>query len=244
MMLCFSQSSLIRILFLPLIIVTIGITSPLQAQNPRNYWQQEVNYEIHVKLDDVHHFLRGDISINYTNNSPDTLFYIFFHLWPNAYKSTFTAFSKQYLENDSTSFYYAPDSMRGFIDSLNFEINGLTTTIKYDSINPDIAKVNLLAPLYPGKQIAIYTTFRVKIPHTFSRLGHVGQQYAISQWYPKPAVYDRYGWHAFPYLDQGEFYSEFGSFDVDITLPKNYVVGATGILQDKSEQEWLDKKSG
>ena len=59
-------------------------------------------------------------------------------------------------------------------------------------------------------------------------MGHIGQSYQITQWYPKPAVYDRDGWHAMPYLGQGEFYSEYGTFDVYITLPKNYTIGATG----------------
>ena len=71
-------------------------------------------------------------------------------------------------------------------------------------------------------------------------MGHIGESYQISQWYPKPAVYDRSGWHQMPYLDQGEFYSEFGSFDVSITLPANYVVGATGILQNEEEKKWLN----
>ena len=71
-------------------------------------------------------------------------------------------------------------------------------------------------------------------------MGHIGQSYQITQWYPKPAVYDKTGWHPFPYLDQGEFYSEFGTFDVSITLPKNYVVGATGDLQDTSEINFMN----
>ncbi|HRH39056.1 MAG TPA: M1 family metallopeptidase, partial [Flavobacteriales bacterium] len=72
------------------------------------------------------------------------------------------------------------------------------------------------------------------------RLGHTKQAYYITQWYPKPAVFDRTGWHAIPYLTQGEFYSEYGAFDVTITLPKNYVVGATGIQQVESERMWMD----
>jgi hypothetical protein len=80
----------------------------------------------------------------------------------------------------------------------------------------------------------------VKIPEVFSRMGHTGQAYYISQWFPKPAVYDAKGWHPMSYLDQGEFFSEFGSYEVDITLPKNYVALATGNLTTASETAWLD----
>ena len=98
--------------------------------------------------------------------------------------------------------------------------------------------------MLPGATIKITTPFRVKIPSSsISRLGHTGQAYGISQWYPKPAVYDKFGWHAMPYLNIGEFYSEYGSFDVNITLPKNYVVGATGDLQNEEEIRWMTEKA-
>ena len=89
----------------------------------------------------------------------------------------------------------------------------------------------------------ITTPFHVKLPYNFSRGGHDGQSYQVTQWYPKPAVYDRKGWHPMPYLDQGEFYSEFGSFDVSITVPENYVVAATGELQNAEEKEWLKTRA-
>ena len=219
-------------------------SSESQAQNNlRNYWQQEVNYTIQVKLDDVKNYLRATESINYINHSPDTLKYIWFHLWPNAYKNNNTAFAKQKIENGSVDFYFSKEEDRGFIDSLNFEINGERLKLEYDSANIDIAKVWLNKSLIPGEQVLITTPFRVKIPRTFSRLGHAGQQYQISQWYPKPAVYDRKGWHAMPYLDQGEFYSEFGVFDVFITLPQNYVIDATGSLENEEEELWLLRKN-
>ena len=107
---------------------------------------------------------------------------------------------------------------------------------EYDGENIDICKLKLASPLQPGQSITITTPFRVKIPSgSISRLGHIGQSFQITQWYPKPAVYDREGWHPMPYLTQGEFYSEYGSFDVSITLPANYIVGATGNLQTKKE---------
>jgi len=90
--------------------------------------------------------------------------------------------------------------------------------------------------------VKISTPFRVKIPDgVTSRLGHAGESYQISQWYPKPAVYDRSGWHQMSYQDQGEFYSEFGSYDVSITFPANYIIAATGNLQNKEEVALLDK---
>ena len=212
------------------------------SQNGKKYFQQEVHYTIHVSLDDEKNFLHAQEKLMYVNHSPDTLHFIWFHLWPNAYKNNQTAFAKQFLQNGHTNFQYAKAMDRGFIDSLNFTVNGKTATLIYDPQNPDIAKLMLNAALLPNDSVEISTPFRVKIPITFSRLGHDGQRYAISQWYPKPAVYDRFGWHPFPYLDQGEFYSEFGSFSVFITLPKNYVVGATGTLQNEEEKKWLAQK--
>ncbi|SHI61247.1 hypothetical protein SAMN02745146_1179 [Hymenobacter daecheongensis DSM 21074] len=205
------------------------------------YWQQEANYSIDVTLDDKQHLLTGTEEIQYTNNSPDQLTFLWFHLWPNAYKDNSTAFAQQQLRNGSRKFQFAKASQRGSIDQLDFKVNGQPAQLTYDPKNPDMARLILPQPLAPGAKATITTPFRVKIPDSFSRFGHVGQSYQISQWYPKPAVYDRKGWHQMPYLDQGEFYSEFGSFDVRITLPANYTVGATGVLQNPDEQQRLDQ---
>ncbi|GIV33996.1 MAG: hypothetical protein KatS3mg031_1531 [Chitinophagales bacterium] len=205
-----------------------------------SYWQQRTDYTIEVILDDSLHELRGHISVAYHNHSPDTLSFIWFHLYPNAYKDHSTAFARQQLENGNTAFYFSKPAQRGFIDSLHFQTYSQTLAWDYHPEHADICKVYLPKPLAPGQSIVISTPFRVKIPESFSRLGHVGQSYQITQWYPKPAVYDQSGWHPMPYLDQGEFYSEYGSFDVKITLPKNYVVGASGSLQNPEEQHWLD----
>src|SRR6185437_6741256 len=107
----------------------------------------------------------------------------------------------------------------------------------------DVSKLILPTPLAPGHTIRITTPFHEKIPFNFSRGGHVGNTYQITQWYPKPAVYDNKGWHPIPYLDQGEFYSEFGNFDVQITIPKDYIVAATGELQNVDELNFLKEKS-
>ena len=198
------------------------------------YWQQEVNYKIAVALNDKSNSLKGDLSIDYINHSPDTLSFIYFHLWPNAYKNQTTALAAQ-LHGDKKSKAKLVDSHEGFIDSLAFRINDQIVLVETDPQHIDIVKLILPSPLGPSKAIHITTPFYVKLPSYFSRSGYDQQQYMICQWYPKPAVYDRKGWHAFPYLDQGEFYSEFGSFKVSITVPSEYVIGATGALQTPGE---------
>jgi hypothetical protein len=205
------------------------------------YWQQQVNYSIDVTLDDQQHMLTGREELVYTNNSPTALPFIWFHLWPNAYRDDNTAFARQQLRNGSREFHFATEQQRGFIDQLDFQVNGQPAKLEYDPESPDMAKLVLPQRLAAGASVTITTPFRVKIPDSFSRFGHVDQSYQITQWYPKPAVYDRKGWHPIPYLDQGEFYSEFGSFDVRITLPANYTVGATGVLQNPDEQTRLDQ---
>ncbi|HEX8327547.1 MAG TPA: M1 family metallopeptidase [Hymenobacter sp.] len=214
-------------------------TKPARATSAA-YFQQEVNYSIDVTLDDKAHQLTGREELTYTNHAPTALTFIWFHLWPNAYRDNSTAFAKQQLRNGKRKFQFAKAADRGFIDGLDFKVNGQPAKLEFDPNNPDVAKLLLPQKLAPDASVTISTPFRVKIPASFSRLGHVGQSYQITQWYPKPAVYDRRGWHPMPYLDQGEFYSEFGSFDVTITLPTNYTVGATGELQNPDERARLD----
>jgi hypothetical protein len=205
----------------------------------QTYWQQQVNYTIDVTLNDKEHTLDAFTKIEYINNSTDTLKFIWFHLWPNAYKNDKTAFSDQQLENGATKFYFSDKEARGYINRLDFKINNITAITEDHPEHIDIVKLVLPNPLPPGEKITISTPFHVKLANNFSRGGHVGQSYQVTQWYPKPAVYDKYGWHPIPYLDQGEFYSDFGNFDVRITLPKNYVVAATGELTDEKEKEWM-----
>jgi len=209
----------------------------------QEYFQQTVNYRINVRLDDVKNQLFANETIEYTNNSPDTLNFIYFHLWPNAYKNNNTAFAKQTFENGNTDFYFSKESDKGYIDSLDFKVDGEKIKWELDPIYIDICKLYLNKPLKAGETITITTPFYIKIPKIFSRMGHYKQSYQISQWYPKPAVYDKYGWHQMPYLNQGEFYSEFGSFNVLITVPRNYVVAATGNLLNIDEKEWINKKA-
>ena len=214
-----------------------SICLPATPASPTTYWQQEVHYNINVTLNDIEHSLKGDESFEYINHSPDTLTYIYIHLWPNAYKNNSTALYRQLSEIEERKGKLKKFMDIGYINQLDFTVNGIKASTSVHPQYDDIIKLLLPAALPPDGKITIATPFYVRIPSYFSRLGHQGHSYMITQWYPKPAVYDRQGWHEMPYLDQGEFYSEFGSFKIHITLPAAYVVGATGVLLTTREQE-------
>ncbi len=226
-----------------LTLAAISIFAQIKAQ--KNYWQQEVNYTIKVRLDDVKHELHAFETFEYINHSPNTLDKIYIHVWPNAYRNGKTALAKQlYEQNKEDVLHFGKTEDKGGIDSLDFKINGTDAKWEFHPKHQDIVILHLNQPLTSKQRITVSTPFKVKIPSgEISRLGHIDQSYQITQWYPKPAVYDHKGWHPMPYLTQGEFYSEYGSFDVTIELPANYVVGATGDLQTKSEIAFLDSLS-
>jgi len=217
-------------------LISFGQTKP--------YFQQDVKFKIDVKLDDERNMLYGNEELVYTNNSPNALNEIYMHIWPNAYKNRKTALAKQLARTRNFVLFTTLAENKGYIDSLDFHVNGVKASWQYDGENIDICKLLLASPLQPGQSITITTPFRVKIPSgSISRLGHIGQSFQITQWYPKPAVYDCNGWHQMPYLTQGEFYSEFGSYDVSITLPKNYILGATGDCQTPSEVDFMNEQA-
>ncbi len=205
------------------------------------YWQQQVSYNIAVSLNDKDNTIDALEKIVYTNNSPDTLKFIWFHIWQNAYKNDKTAFSEQLLINSRTDFYFSDEKDRGYTNRLDFKVDETSAKIEAHPQYIDIVKLLLPKPLPPNQSIAIETPFHSKLPYNFSRGGHIGKDYQLTQWYPKPAVYDNRGWHEMPYLDQGEFYSEFGNFEVNITVPGNYLVAATGELKTASELDLLKK---
>ncbi len=218
-----------------LMLSPVLITGRLCAQN--DYFQQRVDYRIEVRLDPDRGQLHGRVRMTYRNQSPNVLTEIWMHLWPNAYKNRQTAWARQQLRNGKSAFHHSKRSERGFIDSLAFRIDGEFRRALPHPEHIDIVRLPLNKPLLPGDSAIITTPFRVQVPKSFSRLGRTGEQYQITQWYPKPAVFDRQGWHPMPYLDQGEFYSEFGTYDVSITVPEHYVVGSTGRLVNNPTEE-------
>lgn len=206
------------------------------AQN--GYWQQYLQYSIDIELNDHKKTITGSETIVYKNNSPQILNYIWFHIYPNAYNGKSTSLYQQ-LNDDPLGNNKLQKYKKGFITDLAFTVNGISAkTEPHPKLQySDIIKVVLPEPLNPGDSVTIFTPFTVQLPSYFSRSGFAEGKFMVCQWYPKPAVFDKYGWHEMPYLDMGEFYSEYGTYRVNITLPSDYIVSATGVLTTELEAQ-------
>jgi hypothetical protein len=218
------------------LLVLILVLTAIHANAQQNYWQQQLRYNIKASLNDDEKSITGYEQIVYKNNSNSTLDFIWFHIWANGYKDKNTALIQQIL-NDSSRSKKMKEYGTGSLEGLDFKVNGMAAKTQPHS-NPqyiDIIKLVLNEPLKPGDSISISTPFKVKLPPYFSRSGYADGEFMATQWYPKPAVFDKDGWHEFPYLDMGEFYSEYADYHVSITVPAAYIVSATGTLQTKTE---------
>lgn len=218
------------------IITLLALFLGFSAVAQTDYWQQKLYYSIDVTLNDKENTLTGKETVIYKNNSPQALEYIWFHIWPNAYKNQNTAMYQQ-IKNDASRQKKLETSSPGSIEGLSFTVNGksASTEAHADPSYIDVIKLKLPQPLKPGDSASISTPFTVKLPAYFSRSGFADGEFMICQWYPKPAVFDKSGWHEMPYLDMGEFYSEYADYKVNITLPSAYVVAATGQMKNADE---------
>jgi aminopeptidase N len=217
-----------------LLMLLLLMSGTLMAQS--SYWQQRLRYNIQAELNETEKSITAFQTLVYKNNSPDTLNFIWFHIWPNAYKHDSTALMAQ-IKKDAARSSKQTLAGPGAIEGLSFSVNEQPAQTEPHP-NPqyiDIIKLLLNRPMLPGDSVTISTPFKVLLPPYFSRSGYAGTQIMACQWYPKPAVFDQTGWHEFPYLDMGEFYSEYADFLVTLTIPSAYVVGATGSLDTKEE---------
>ena len=206
----------------------------LAKQKPN---QQEVNYKMSVELDDNNHRFKGHSDIQYNNRSKDTLTEIYVHLYFNAFQPG--------SEMDVRSLWIAdPDPRVGDrISKLKPEEYGHQhiQTIQVNGQVCDvlemgtIAKIKLKRPILPGKKAKIVMDWSGQVPIQIRRSGRnsaEGVDYSMCQWYPKICGYDQDGWHPNPYIAR-EFYGEYGSFDVEIKINKDFVIGATGEMQSE-----------
>ena len=216
-----------------LILVCFGIDASSQS------WQQQVDYSITCRLDDQAHLLEAESSITYHNNSPDELLSLMFHTWMNTFTQPSSPYSRQleYLGIDSR-FRLKQEEQGGYTRLQFFYKEKL---LKYQFIDSTHEILQLVLPegIKPGQTINLQVNFTLKIPKNISRGGRIGQAYQMTQWYPKLALYDSLGWHTMPYLEFGEYYNEFGDYEVSIELPANYLVASTGTLEDELEKRSL-----
>ena len=214
------------------------LATPSFAQSAAD-WQQRVHYTIDVDVDVETNVMEGRQRLVYQNNSPDTLRVVFFHLYFNAFQPNSMMAERNRVLPDPDRrivpriWELDPDEI-GYHRITRMEQNG--NSLRFE-INDTIMRVYLRDPILPNSQSEFEIEFLSQIPLQTRRSGRdnrEGVDYSMSQWYPKIAGYDERGWHADPYVGR-EFYAPFGSFDVTITMPENYVLGATGTLRNAEE---------
>jgi hypothetical protein len=195
-----------------------------------DYWQQRADYTIEASLDTATTELRGAVQIRYTNNSPDTLRYVWLQVDQNLYHT-----------GSKGSALFPADSrwgVRGFEGGYTFSevrVNGASVQPR---VNDTMMRLDLPTPLAPhGGKATISIRYAFKVPeHGSDRMGRDSALYEIAQWFPRMAVYDDVrGWNTDPYLGQGEFYLEYGDYDYSVTVPAGYVVAGSGVLQNPEE---------
>ena len=195
-----------------------------------DYWQQRADYDIVATLDTTRHTIRGHVSLAYTNNSPDTLRYVWMQLDQNLYKPRSAG---SYLFPEDTRF--GDRGFEGGYEIQNLVANG---TRAASEVNGTQMRVSLPEPLAPrGGKVTIAMDYGFPVPeHGSDRMARDGPLYEIAQWYPRVDVYDDVrGWNTDPYLGQGEFYLEYGDITFAVTVPAGYVVAGSGVLQNPQE---------
>jgi len=238
-----------------LLLLTSYLVPPVLHAQPER-WQQRIKYVMDVNVDAKTNIIKGRQTITYTNNSPDTLKRIFVHLFWNAFKpQSMMDINSRSTENlilgtdkdgkpvkdfdkrfKKRIVEMKPDE-EGYCNVLKFISNGKVQKTK---LHETILEVILDKPILPRSSTVFNTEFECKIPILSRRSGRdspEGIRYSIGQWYPKVSEYDYEGWHADDYISR-EFYGVWGDYDVNITIDKNYKLGATGVLQNAAAIGW------
>jgi Peptidase family M1 domain len=206
--------------------------------NP-GYWQQHVDYKMVIDMDVNTYQYKGTQQLVYTNNSPDVLHRVFYHLYFNAFQpgSEMDVRARTIPDPDrrvgDRISKLQPNEI-GYIKVNSLKQNG--TDITHKTIGT-ILEVTLAKPIQPGESVTFDMIFDAQVPIQIRRSGRnnsEGVALSMSQWYPKLAEYDVEGWHTDPYIAR-EFYGVWGDFDVKITIDKNYTIGGTGYLQNPNE---------
>lgn len=218
-----------------LLFLTVGTLSHSQIC----YWQQSVDYKMDIDFDVKKDIFQGEQILTYTNNSLDTLNRVFYHLYFNAFQPGSGMDERNKVLPDTDPRVGSRISNLKKKEIGYHKINSLKLDNKKADfvVNGTILEVNLPKSILPGQSVELKMDFESQVPLQIRRSGRdnkEGIRYSMSQWYPKICAYDKDGWHPNPYIGR-EFYSPWGDFEVNITIDKNYTLGATGVLQNANE---------
>ena len=201
------------------------------------YWQQDVHYSINAKIDEVSNIIEADETLDYWNNSPDTLTCIFFHLYQNAFvKGSYLHQLEKEQKQKATLGVYESMGSGTIIEEM--KVNGKIASTELDNT---ILKVELEQPLPPNSHVTLSMIFYTHYDNGSTRRrmkmydAWGNKHFNGVQWFPKVCVYDRkFGWDTYQHLNK-EFYGDYGVFDVNLDFASNYIVEATGVLQNRTE---------
>ena len=218
-----------------LILLSVLLSSSIYGQ----YWQQAVDYTIEVEMDHETAQYNGTETVVYTNNSPETLHKVFFHLYYNAFQpGSEMAIRLKNAADKNRRFKVDIDSLtpqqQGYLKVSGLTQDGIALTPEESET---ILEVTLAKALAPGESTTFSLSFNGQVPDVIRRAGKNSKEgiaFSMAQWYPKMAEYDYEGWNADPYTGR-EFHGVWGDFDVKITLDKSFTVAASGYLQNADD---------
>jgi len=195
------------------------------------------SYQIQVTLDPAAKTILGHEVLTYLNASSDTLPILPFHLYLNAFRDTTTTFLRESGATSLSGGRFDPNHPGWTeVDTARLDGVDLLRTAAFDD-DRTVMTLTLPSPLAPGATARVELDFHAQLPKVFARTGFWDNDFfMVGQWFPKIARYDDRGWHSWPFHANAEFYADFGAYDVDITVPKHFVVGATGVLVHSQDQ--------
>ena len=217
-----------------------------------SYWQQKVDYEMEITLLDSIRQITGKTMIKYTNNSPDSLDRIYMHLYPNAFQKGSVKY-REYIGHAGriSRAKYFKEGLEAHLSKIDIHEFSValpkegSSWIHKDPILDDfkvddtILEAKFLKKVAPGQTIRIDLDWTHHVGEMVERAGYYAGQYNMAQWYPKMVVYDQTGWHADVFHAQGEFYGEFGDFNVKFDIPRSFIIAASGVVTE-GDPGWLD----
>ncbi|WP_144391660.1 M1 family metallopeptidase [Pleionea sediminis] len=211
---------------------------PLRIDGPHS---DRVHYtKIQAELDADEHRVDASMTLRWTNKTSQTFNEIPFHLYLNAFSSTETTFMQETNGGQLRGDRREGDSREnfGYVKVLELTDEKGSNIIDQWSMDVDIAKLTLSQPLEPGQTITLNFKFESQLPKVFARSGHNGETFNfVAQWFPKPSVWYKGRWVNHRYHAHSEFFADFGVYDVSLTVPKSYKVGATGVRVNSEEDE-------